>query len=249
MVKPWNCVKKGDVDKLAVYAVSSLAKKNFDFSFQGGIRGILPYGIPDMASKEKLGIHKKTRIVFAIIGEICDRKAQDVFVEAACQLGCMGKAEFWVIGRLEDDAFGKKIQEMAYGNPFIRLWGTLTREKIYKVLQDVDVIVCASREDPLPIVVTEGMMLGKICIITDKTGNVDYIRKGVNGFIVPANDVKALKEKMEWITDNYEAIGEIGVLARETYENFFSMEIFGENLESILMEVEGKKQGGFINEI
>lgn len=249
MAKPWNCIAKDDLNKLAVYAVSRLAKDNFNTFIHEGIKGILPYGIPDMAPKKDAVIKGKTKIIFAVIGEICDRKAQDVFIEAACQLGCMGKAEFWVIGKLGNDAFGKKIQEMVSGKPFIRLWGVLTRKDIYKVLQDVDVVVCTSREDPLPIVVTEGMMLGKICIITDKTGNVDYIRNGDNGFVVSANNVKVLKEKMEWIICNYDEIRETGIHARETYEKNFSMDVFGNNLERVLNEIELNYQGGILDDI
>lgn len=237
MAKPWNYIEKDSINRLVVYAVSGLAKDNFNTFFHDGVKGILPYGIPDMAPKKSSVISKKTKIIFAIIGEVCDRKAQDVFVEAACQLDRRNRAEFWIIGKLSDNAFGKKIQKMVSDKSFIRLWGVLTRKEIYQVLSDVDVVVCASREDPLPIVVTEGMMLGKLCIITDKTGNVDYIQNGVNGFVVPANDVQILKEKMEWAIDNHDRIPEIGIHARETYENYFSMDVFGKNLEKILNEI------------
>ncbi len=239
MSKPWNRVEKDKLSRLNIYAVSSLAKENFDVFSPGQVKGILPYGIPDVAQKNASIKQKKSKIIFAIIGDVCDRKAQDIFVDAACQLSYTEQAEFWIIGKLHDDAFGKRIKEKVSDMPYIRLWGVLTREKIYDVLREIDVVVCVSREDPLPIVVTEGMMFGKICIISDKTGSVDYIHDGTNGFVVPANDIKTLKEKMGWIVRNYnsDSIQNMGICARETYEKYFTMDIFGDHFEKIINEI------------
>ena len=114
--------------------------------------------------------------------------------------------------------------------------GVLTREKIYKAFSQIDVVVCTSFEDPLPIVMTEGMMFGKTCIATDNTGTADYIRDGENGFVVPAGNCKALKEKMEWVIQNQDKLEGIGRKARETYKKYFTMDVFAENLEKAITE-------------
>ena len=118
--------------------------------------------------------------------------------------------------------------------------GLLTREEIYGIFPHIDVVVCASREDSLPIVMTEGMMFGKVCITTDATGTADFIRDGENGFVVPAGDDQALKEKMEWILYHRDRLADIGRNARKTYEQYFSMDVFGANLEKALLETKSK---------
>lgn len=50
---------------------------------------------------------------------------------------------------------------------------------------------------------------------------------------------------MQWIVDNRAQMNRIGRKARETYEKYFSMEIFGERLEKAVNEtIEKWKQRG-----
>ena len=128
--------------------------------------------------------------------------------------------------------------EKLESNPLIKVWGELTRSQIYDLFPYIDVVVCSSRIDSLPIAITEGMMYGKVCITTYGTGIADYICNEKNGFIVSAEDADALREKIEWIIVNKDKLKEIGINARKTYEKYFNMEVFGRNLENILMETE-----------
>lgn len=238
--KPWNTIEEQALNRLNIYAVSNLAKDNFNTLFADRIQKILGYGIPDFSSEDVSTRKEQSKIIFAIIGNVCERKAQDIFLEAALQLEHREQADFWIIGNCPDDAFGRKIKKMVRNVPTIKMQGVLSREEIYNIFPQIDVVVCASREDPLPITMTEGMMFGKVCITTDKTGTVDFIKNGVNGFTVPAENVCALKEKLQWIMNNREKLKAIGANARKTYENYFSMEAFGERLEAALIETERK---------
>ncbi len=238
--KPWNKIEKDKLQRIHIFGVSNLAKKNFNTLFLNQMQKILCYGIPDVYDSSKIEMAGREKIVFAIIGSVCERKAQDIFVEAAVQVKNKIPVEFWIIGSLDDDIYGEKIYEICDDQQSIKLMGQLTRKEIYDVFPQIDVVVCASREDPLPIVMTEGMMFGKVCITTDATGTVDYIQDGVNGFVVPQGDIEALKEKMEWVINNRERIDKIGNCARSTYEQYFTMDIFEENLERAVFETEKK---------
>lgn len=249
MSYPWNCVEQNKLDKLNIYAVSNIAKENYNALFANRIKELLPYGIPDIAQEKDYIVNHNSKIVFAIIGVVCERKAQDVFVEAIRLLKHIRQAEFWIIGSQSDSLFNNHIKEMARDIPSIKLKGVLTRDEIYRVFPQIDVVVCASREDPLPIVMTEGMMFGKVCITTDKTGTASYIQNGINGFVIPANNVEVLKEQMEWIINNQDCLKEIGENARKTYEKYFTMDIFADSLERILQKTENKfKQIRYIND-
>ena len=41
---------------------------------------------------------------------------------------------------------------------------------------------------------------------------------------------------MQWVVDHQDKLGEIGDKARETYEKYFSMKTFGDNLERAITE-------------
>lgn len=218
-----------------IYAVSSMAKTNFNAHFPNGIKRILSYGIPDVKLPNNR-TSKRLGFVFAIIGYICELKAQDIFLQAAKGVNADEEIEFWVIGDLDKDAYGCKIMETAKQNPNIRILGVLSRKEIYEKFVDIDAVVCPSREDSLPIAMTEAMMFHKVCIASDKTGTANYIDDGKNGFIVEANNVDMLRDKMQWIVNHRDKLKEIGDRARETYEKYFTMKTFGDNLEKAIRE-------------
>lgn len=236
LAKPWNRIEEKQLKRVMIRAVAKIPQDNFNRIFKERIEKIIPYGIPDMCLNifEEKPIDQK--IVFAVIGVVCERKAQMVFCQAAKELECSGQAEFWIIGKYENDSYSKKIMEIGRQIDGFKMLGVLTREKIYKAFSQIDVVVCTSFEDPLPIVMTEGMMFGKTCIDTDNTGTADYIRDGENGFVVPAGNCKALKEKMEWVIQNQDKLEGIGRKARETYKKYFTMDVFAENLEKAITE-------------
>ncbi|MDE6567745.1 MAG: glycosyltransferase family 4 protein [Lachnospiraceae bacterium] len=235
-LKYWNCVPGNDLDNIGIYAVSRIPRENFNQFYPNRVQKILHYGIPDRNMENRIKDIKEEKLIFAIIGYVCERKAQDIFCKAVNKLDNYANAEFWIIGAYGKDPFGEQIREMSTETEAIKMLGLLTREEIYNIFPQIDVVVCASREDPLPIVMTEGMMFGKVCITTDITGTADFIRDGENGFIIPADDDEALKERMEWIMNNKDRLADIGMNAGKTYEKYFAMDVFGENLENALME-------------
>lgn len=228
---------KNKLSEVNIYAVSSIAKRNFNYYFSERIQKTLSYGIPD---QRKEGIPEREEIIFAIIGYVCPIKAQDIFIRAAKLLNDENKknVQFWIIGFIGNDIYSNNIRELIGEDTSFRLYGELTRSEMQKRYEEIDVVVCTSTEDCLPVVVTEGMMLQKVCIISDQTGSVDYIEDNINGFIVPVGNEFALKEKMEWCIHNKGQLKLIGRKAREVYEKYFKMDIFGNNLEKALDETE-----------
>lgn len=232
----WNCVSEKDLVHINIYAVSRKPRENFYRFYPNKICKILHYGIPDITLSKNLYHKKIPQMVFAIIGSICETKAQDIFCRAVEELNNQEHAEFWIIGRCAEIIYDEKIRKMTNKVKSIKMIGELTREKIYEIFPCIDVIVCPSREDSLPIVVTEGMMFGKVCIVSDTTGTADFIQDGENGFIIPSEDINALKVKLEWILDNQDKLADIGKKARKTYEKYFTMDVFAENLEKAILE-------------
>jgi glycosyltransferase involved in cell wall biosynthesis len=48
-------------------------------------------------------------------------------------------------------------------------------------------LICASRDDPMPVVVTEAMMFSKVCICSENTGSANIIQDGNSGFVYKDN--------------------------------------------------------------
>lgn len=233
-------VRKEQFLKVNICSVSRAARENFNQMFDDKCKNILMLGIPDEASGMAQNIQCRERIVFAVIGTIYPIKAQHIFVSAAANMANGQNAEFWIIGRPADSDYYQKIEGMCHSQPHVKLLGELTRKKLYDIFREIDVVVCTSPYESLPTVIIEAMMFGKVCITTENTGIVDYIQDGVNGYVVPVENVTALSETMERIMDNQNGLDKIKAAARETYEKYFTLEVFGMHLKRALMEAEQK---------
>ena len=225
-------------DTINIKAVSNVPKMNFNSYFPNIIHGTMAYGIPDKFKRDTLKNECKG-LVFAVVGGIVPRKAQDIFLEAIMSLRNKHNSkniEYWLIGGIGEDEYCNMIRKIAKESDQVKIKGKLTREEIDRAYQQIDVVVCPSREDPLPIVMTEGMMYGKVCIASDATGTADFIEDGVNGLLCKAGDVESLASKMQWVIDHPERLVDMRKNARKTYEKYFTMEKFAQRLDTVITE-------------
>ena len=88
------------------------------------------------------------------------------------------------------------------------------------------VFVTTSNYEGLSNALMEAMMLGKICITTDYEGADDLIDNGINGIIVPRNDVMRLsKVLIDILSDTTGKYSVLGENARKTMMKYESSEI------------------------
>lgn len=196
-----------------------------------GINNILelPYGINEV--KVINDRQKKEKLLFAIIGNVCNRKGHDVFVETILRNKdkWYHKAEFWIIGNISEEM--RKKYEVS---DLIKVLGSVDHETILNLYAQIDVVVCPSRNDPLPVVVTEGMMNKKVCIVSDMTGSADYLTAFESGLICKAGDTESLGMCIEWVLNNEQKLEAIGENAYYIYKEFFSRERFERNVLDII---------------
>lgn len=215
-----------------VYAVSELSKKIFvQYAGNKKTEGILPYGIPDRGCKEK-SIEK--RIKFLLAGTLSKRKGQDIMIEAIQNLSDEERecAEFIFAGSVADVDIYEKIRNCNL-NSVIYL-GELSVDRMQELYESIDVVVCPSREDPLPVVLTEAMMNKRLCIMSDNTGTASLIKAGQDGLICRTDDVESLAEQISWVIHNTDKLPAIMQAGRRVYENFFTMEAFEKRIMSMV---------------
>lgn len=191
------------------------------------------YGIKDFYHATREGGNKKR--VFAVIGTVEERKAQDIFLKAIRRLPeeVRTNSEFWIIGN--DTAeyardFVTKLKKEAENIPQVVFLHEQTRSKMEQIFHEIDVLVCPSLEESMSIVSIEAMLCHKPCIVTKQTGISDYICDGENGFICSTADDYELAEKMAYCYFYPEHVNVMGKLARKTYETVFSLSNFEEEI-------------------
>lgn len=87
------------------------------------------------------------------------------------------------------------------------------------IFKQATCIVCSSRDDPMPVFMTEGMMMSKICICSENTGTATLIENGKNGFVYANNDYKELANKIMYVIDNNDKIDSLKIESRKLMRN------------------------------
>lgn len=217
---------------LEVVAVSDIAKKNFLDNFSGVEVGILPFGMEDFFNKRK----KHDGIIFAIIGNVCVEKGTDTVLEAIERIGDSwgNNNRLWVIGRLFENEFCKRIEIITKEKDYITLWGEVSRETLMDLYQEIDILICASAEETLSAVAIEAMMNCIPCIVSDHTGIADYIENGRNGYVFETQNIDDLSLVMNKTINNTANMGSMALNARDVYKKNFASDRFCEKVLSLI---------------
>jgi glycosyltransferase involved in cell wall biosynthesis len=76
--------------------------------------------------------------------------------------------------------------------------GRLGPDAVFQRYRQADALVFPTLCDGFGMVVTEAFSQGLPVITTPRAGAAEWVREGLNGFVVPAADPEALARKLEW---------------------------------------------------
>lgn len=200
---------------------------------------LLLYGCPDTVLPNKS--HQSKEIVFSIIGTMQKRKGQDIFLAAIERLpkALRSKAKFRIIGSpLPGDVTGiiffQELHARGAHIPELEFFENMPLEKLHAYYAETDVFVSASRDDPMPIVITEGLMYSKLCLCSSAIGHAQLLEDGKNGQIFANESAGELSEKMAWVIQRPDELVALGMAGRAVYEKYFLMSSFVANVENLL---------------
>jgi glycosyltransferase involved in cell wall biosynthesis len=95
------------------------------------------------------------------------------------------------------------IRRLAADDPSIQIMGYVSDEALPGLYRDADVFVLPSRSgEGFGLVALEAMASGLPVIATSSGGIVDIVTDGVNGRLVPPNDVTALAAALTQLVDD-----------------------------------------------
>ena len=98
------------------------------------------------------------------------------------------------------------------------------------------------RDSPMPRARTEAMLSG-CCVLTSKHHNADeFIKQGVNGFIVPDNPMSYANTIHQLLNYNYKEAVQIGQQARKDAQKLFNIDRYLDDFYKIITDVlDGKR--------
>lgn len=229
-------------ENMLVCAVSPVARQAMGRFRSDLLIEDLLYGVADEAGGIQRQNRAEDRMCFVTIGYIEERKGQDILIQALRNMPekTRKKAVFYMVGQ-NNSLFAGRIREEIKDVSEVVMMGVLDREKIHGLLEQADVLVCPSREDPMPTVAAEAMMHGVPCILSDAVGTAGYIQDGWDGIVFRSEDARQLAERLIWCIGHPRQVADMGIRARQVYENVFSMQVFEGNVQRILSMARGKR--------
>ncbi len=101
----------------------------------------------------------------------------------------------------------------------IKLTGKISQDQVFKEVQNADLMLLPSLEEGIANVAVEAMALGTAVISTDCGGMKELITHGVEGWIVPVRDAKAMANQILSFTKlGNNEIKQIKIAARHKVE-------------------------------
>lgn len=191
----------------------------------------LLYGLKDRATSVDLEL-KREKLLFLFPATIESRKNQLLLIKAVNLLPkeIAEKADFLLIGKIGEEIYYRKVVREAEKLPNVSISGPVSYEHLMNIYKETACVILSSIDDPMPVVLTEAMMLYKIVLCSDQTGTASYINDGVNGFVFNHSSPLDLKKKLEVIITNFGELNEVRLAGRKTYEQYFSQLEFCNNL-------------------
>lgn len=217
----------------AVWLVSPLSVISLQKSVPGKEYQVLPYGVPTIKIQES---PKHEKVNFLLIGSIIPRKAQVLFLHAIALLPeqIRQKGRFCIIGESYSPdpypEYSTEVKSLISKMPAIELLPSQSHKKCLDFLGKADILVCPSTDDPMPVVVTEALMLGKLCICSDAIGQAAILKNGRDIITFPSGSTEALARAMEQIIRQPERLQQFTEAAKKAYHTHFSMESFEKRL-------------------
>lgn len=216
-----------DIDglqKTRIYAVSQIAKDNFERYFPPMNVGIMPVGISEVNNASSMS--KNDFVTIVTVGNISPLKNQIGLVNAIELLNrdVKERVRCFVVGRSFDGAYYTEFCEVISDKSNIQYLGEKGRSDTQKYIDMADIVVCASNEETLSLAIVEGMMHKKICVTSDNTGVASYIEDGKNGFIFENGNVESLSDILDTIVRNISSMDSVRGEAYKTYCTYFSMD-------------------------
>lgn len=163
------------------------------------------------------------RIIFG--GGLSLRKGTHYLLQAFSELN-LSKAELLLIGAINDEIkpflakYSRNVRQMSY-RPL---------KELYKTYAEGSVFCLPSLDEGGGMVQHQAMACGLPVIGTTNSGAEDIVRDGLDGFIVPIRDVRALKEKILYLYENPKAREAMGKSALKRMQSGFTWDDYGRRM-------------------
>lgn len=222
LVAPWTdgLITMNDEDYNAAKKFR-LRTKNALFYVHGVGLDVDKYYIEDENRRKELrkefGFNNRD-IVILTVAELNANKNHKQVIDSLENLQNYDNIYYLVVGVGEYESYLREyIHDKGLDNK-VKLLGF--RRDIPELLCISDIVALTSMREGLPRCIMEAMAAGKPLIATNIRGNRDLVKNGVNGYLVPINDVSATVEAIKKLVQDKELRTKMGNEGRKIIKDY-----------------------------
>jgi glycosyltransferase involved in cell wall biosynthesis len=190
----------------------------------------IPNGVDINLFKPLNNVKKEDNIVL-FVGNLVPGKGLELLISAFIKCKQYIKdLKLWIVGDgyLKPELEGI-IKTLGLSND-VKFFGRTNHEKLSYIYNKATVTVLPSKRESFGLVLVESMACGTPVIATINEGPADIISDGIDGLLIPQNDVDALSKAIYKIVSNIDLRREMGKNAREKVVKHFSWEKISKRL-------------------
>ena len=166
-----------------------------------------PYGVNIKDFKPRRDFRKIDKMRFLFVGSFSQRKGISYLLQAFKELENEGEnISLTMAGRGIMDYELVKSYELKCLETHVNL----PLEKLVELMQESDVFVFPSICEGFGLVLIQAMATGMPLITTYNTSGPDFIEEGKDGFLIEAQDIEAIKNKVRYFLQNPEEVKRMG---------------------------------------
>lgn len=188
----------------------------------------LPFQKPEhpASSRKDLGLDPKKYYMLSA-GRVVKRKGYDYLVQAMPSLD--KNIHLMILGDGPELPALKSLASSLGVDERIHFLGYISSdEEKFRYYSVCDLYVLSSLHEGMGIVVQEAMEFGMPLVATNHGGQVDLIKDGVNGILVPPGDPKALAEAIRKVYKSRKLASAFGSRNRELIRGYYAPKIADE---------------------
>ena len=167
---------------------------------------------------------------FLFAGQAGQRKGVDVLLSASLRLAKEG-----ALHRLQF-AGGRDEQLFRGTSAPIEALGYLERAELATAFRRADVLVLPSRHDSFGRVVVEALATGLPVLVSKHVGAKEAVTEGETGWVVPAEDLGALANRMRWCIEHPEQVHGMRAACVDTAQDY-SWTAYRERVTDVIASV------------
>lgn len=142
------------------------------------------------------------------------------------------KKTLWVAGYVQEN-LKAALKRLPLEN--VKFLGPIPQQEMVERMSRSHALVLPSVEDGFGLVMAEAMACGCPVISSTNTGGSDLYTNGLEGFIVPIRDAKAITDRMQFLADQPTLRREMGLAALKRVRSLGGWGEYGDQWERLLL--------------